>query len=228
MPAAPPEIWIRWPRALQTAVSVDERVGRGSAAGFGKAVAVSIVGPAARDCRARAAGEAIETVIPVRPIGRSGACVRDAGDPEGVIVAVGLRPGAQILMDLTVRIVGACRRSSASPLSMASWERSWEKGYDLRGTRDVIDEAGLVGTPQLAGWPPVVGRNTTLDQPRPGQGGRPTFQHLRVRRSPHHRFIYLCPRLRWHLNISLFACKPPRLLHQRKCCLGAQDRSRAE
>ena len=42
--------------------------------------------------------------------------------------------------------------SGISARTLASWERSWEKGYDLLGKRDVfvIDEAGLVGTRQLA------------------------------------------------------------------------------
>jgi Ti-type conjugative transfer relaxase TraA len=36
--------------------------------------------------------------------------------------------------------------------TLASWERSWAKGYEVLGKRDVlvIDEAGLVGTRQLA------------------------------------------------------------------------------
>ncbi len=36
--------------------------------------------------------------------------------------------------------------------TLASWERSWEKGYEVLGKRDVlvVDEAGLVGTRQLA------------------------------------------------------------------------------
>lgn len=35
--------------------------------------------------------------------------------------------------------------------TLASWERSWEKGYELLGPRDVlvIDEAGLIGTRQF-------------------------------------------------------------------------------
>src|SRR5262249_512877 len=42
--------------------------------------------------------------------------------------------------------------SGITARTLASWERSWEKGYDLLGKRDVfvIDEAGLVGTRQLA------------------------------------------------------------------------------
>lgn len=42
--------------------------------------------------------------------------------------------------------------SGITARTLASWERSWEKGYELLGRRDVlvIDEAGLVGTRQLA------------------------------------------------------------------------------
>jgi Ti-type conjugative transfer relaxase TraA len=42
--------------------------------------------------------------------------------------------------------------SGITARTLASWERSWGKGYDLLGKRDVfvIDEAGLVGTRQLA------------------------------------------------------------------------------
>ena len=42
--------------------------------------------------------------------------------------------------------------SGITARTLASWERGWEKGYDLLGKRDVfvIDEAGLVGTRQLA------------------------------------------------------------------------------
>jgi Ti-type conjugative transfer relaxase TraA len=42
--------------------------------------------------------------------------------------------------------------SGITARTLASWERSWEKGYDQLGKRDVlvIDEAGLVGTRQLA------------------------------------------------------------------------------
>jgi len=42
--------------------------------------------------------------------------------------------------------------SGITARTLASWERSWEKGYDLLGKRDVfvVDEAGLVGTRQLA------------------------------------------------------------------------------
>jgi Ti-type conjugative transfer relaxase TraA len=42
--------------------------------------------------------------------------------------------------------------SGISARTLASWERSWDKGYDQLGKRDVfvIDEAGLVGTRQLA------------------------------------------------------------------------------
>src|SRR2546430_2601144 len=45
-----------------------DRVGGGSGAGLGQAVAVGIVGPTSRDCRAGAAGQAIEAVIPVGPV----------------------------------------------------------------------------------------------------------------------------------------------------------------
>jgi len=42
--------------------------------------------------------------------------------------------------------------SGITARTLASWERSWEKGYDQLSKRDVfvIDEAGLVGTRQLA------------------------------------------------------------------------------
>jgi Ti-type conjugative transfer relaxase TraA len=42
--------------------------------------------------------------------------------------------------------------SGITARTLASWERSWEKGYERLGKRDVlvIDEAGLVGTRQLA------------------------------------------------------------------------------
>jgi Ti-type conjugative transfer relaxase TraA len=43
--------------------------------------------------------------------------------------------------------------SGITSRTLASWELSWSKGYDLLGKGDVlvIDEAGLVGTRQLAG-----------------------------------------------------------------------------
>src|SRR5581483_9178364 len=42
--------------------------------------------------------------------------------------------------------------SAINARTLASWERSWEQGYELLGAHDllVIDEAGLVGTRQLA------------------------------------------------------------------------------
>jgi len=42
--------------------------------------------------------------------------------------------------------------SGITARTLASWERSWDKGYDQLGKRDVfvVDEAGLVGTRQLA------------------------------------------------------------------------------
>jgi Ti-type conjugative transfer relaxase TraA len=42
--------------------------------------------------------------------------------------------------------------SGITARTLASWERSWEKGYDRLSHRDVlvIDEAGLIGTRQLA------------------------------------------------------------------------------
>ena len=42
--------------------------------------------------------------------------------------------------------------SGASARTLASLEHAWDKGYDRLGHRDVlvIDEAGLVGTRQLA------------------------------------------------------------------------------
>jgi YD repeat-containing protein len=72
-----------------------DRIGGGGRAALRLAIAIGIIRPAASRAAARAAGDSIQRVIAVRPVGGSRAGVGDTGDSEGIVVAKRLSAGAQ-------------------------------------------------------------------------------------------------------------------------------------